>query len=111
MPRSANARSLAAQGVPRSEIAKKLGITREAVRQAIGRKRPRPGRPPANRVRVVLRLPRTLYESARARQKNSTASLHTVLVDMLAEQLLSAPQLEAYRLERPKTARRKSSTA
>lgn len=105
MTRSANARALAAKGVPRSEISRRLGITREAVRQAIGRKRPKPGRPPGDRVRVVLRLPRTIYERARAKQTSNPASVHRILVDLLAHSLLPESEWQAYEDQNPPSLR------
>jgi predicted transcriptional regulator len=107
MTRSASARTLAEQGLPRSEISRKLGITREAVRQAIGRKRPRPGRPPGDKVRVVLRLPRTVYDRARELQKAAPASMHKVLVDVIAKQLLPEGEWKAYKSQDSATRARK----
>jgi hypothetical protein len=100
MTRSASARDLAAQGVPRSEISRRLGITREAVRQAIGRKQPRPGRPRDDRVRVVLRLPRNLYDEARALQKSQPAPLHKLLVNAIAENILSPSSLAVFKAQK-----------
>src|SRR5689334_14458745 len=100
MSRSASARALDAQGVPRSEIARRLGITREAVRQAIGRKQPRPGRPPDERVRVVVRIPREIYDEARAQQKRRAVPLQTLLIEAFAKEVLSASALEAFSAKR-----------